>query len=150
VARVLSTFPSSSSEGIALAAPVVMVEHLEKRYGETIAVQDVSFEVSAGEIFGILGPNGSGKTTTVECVQGLRRIDGGTVRVLGYDPAHQAGELRHHIGAQLQESALPDRMRVRLPHCRRHRDGVAARQRRTHRPAGGASVGSTRPRTPRR
>jgi len=75
-------------------------------------VRDVSFEVHAGEIFGILGPNGSGKTTTVECMQGLRRIDGGTVQVLGYDPSRQADELRHHIGAQLQESALPDRLRV--------------------------------------
>ena len=92
--------------------PVIAVEHLEKRYGRFVAVSDVSFEVEAGEIFGILGPNGSGKTTTVECLQGLRRFDGGSVRVLGFDPARQPNELRRHIGAQLQESALPDRMRV--------------------------------------
>lgn len=93
-------------------APVVTVDKLEKRYGDVVAVRDVTFEVCSGEIFGILGPNGSGKTTTVECLQGLRSFDGGTVRVLGLDPAHEAGALRHRIGAQLQESALPDRMRV--------------------------------------
>ncbi len=92
--------------------PVVAVEHLEKRYGGVVAVSDVSFEVQQGEIFGILGPNGSGKTTTVECLQGLRNFDAGSVRVLGFDPARQANELRRHIGAQLQESALPDRMKV--------------------------------------
>jgi ABC-2 type transport system ATP-binding protein len=68
--------------------------------------------VEEGEIFGILGPNGSGKTTTVECLQGLRRIDGGTVEVLGLDPTTQAREIRRRIGSQLQESALPDRVKV--------------------------------------
>lgn len=92
--------------------PVVTVEHLRKRYGATIAVSDVSFTVADGEIFGILGPNGAGKTTTVEALQGLRSIDGGTVSVLGLDPAHQAERLRRRIGSQLQESALPDRMKV--------------------------------------
>jgi ABC-2 type transport system ATP-binding protein len=91
---------------------VVSVENLTKRYGDVVAVNDVSFSVAAGEIFGILGPNGSGKTTTVECLQGLRRADGGRLSVLGFDPAHEAAELRRHIGAQLQESALPDRIRV--------------------------------------
>jgi len=94
------------------ANPVVVVEHLQKRYGGVVAISDVSFEVQEGEIFGILGPNGSGKTTTVECLQGLRNFDAGSVRVLGLDPARQASELRRHIGAQLQESALPDRMKV--------------------------------------
>lgn len=106
--------PSIPSSGgrVPTANPVVVVEHLEKRYGGVVAVSDVSFEVQEGEIFGILGPNGSGKTTTVECLQGLRRFDAGSVRVLGLDPARQANELRRHIGAQLQESALPDRMKV--------------------------------------
>ncbi len=91
---------------------VVVVDHLSKRYGRDVAVADVSFSVGRGEIFGILGPNGSGKTTTVECLQGLRIADGGDISVLGYDPRRQAAELRRHIGSQLQESALPDRIKV--------------------------------------
>jgi ABC-2 type transport system ATP-binding protein len=91
---------------------VVSVAGLRKQYGSLVAVQDVSFEVPEGEIFGLLGPNGAGKTTTVECLQGLRRPDGGRLRVLGLDPQTQAGELRGRVGGQLQESALPDRMKV--------------------------------------
>jgi ABC-2 type transport system ATP-binding protein len=91
---------------------VVSVEALQKRYGSLVAVEDVSFEVTRGEIFGLLGPNGAGKTTTVECLQGLRRPDGGTLRVLGLDPQTQSAELRGRVGGQLQESALPDRMKV--------------------------------------
>ena len=91
---------------------VVSVNGLGKRYGDIEAVSDVSFEVESGEIFGILGPNGAGKTTTVECLQGLRAFDRGDVSVLGFDPAHQAAELSRQIGSQLQESALPDRLKV--------------------------------------
>jgi ABC-2 type transport system ATP-binding protein len=91
---------------------VIAVAGLAKRYGDWTAVHDVSFEVAEGEIFGLLGPNGAGKTTTVECVQGLRTHDAGTVRVLGLDPRTQAAALRTKIGAQLQESALPARIRV--------------------------------------
>lgn len=90
---------------------VIEVNELIKRYGERPAVAGVSFTVEPGEIFGILGPNGAGKTTTVECVTGLREPDGGTIRVLGRDPADP--ELRHRIGAQLQESQLPDKITVR-------------------------------------
>jgi ABC-2 type transport system ATP-binding protein len=93
-------------------AAVITVDHLRRTYGRTVAVDDVSFDVEQGEIFGILGPNGAGKTTTVECVQGLRDADRGTVRVLGLDPMTQAAELRQRIGAQLQDSALPGRLRV--------------------------------------
>ncbi|AEB47483.1 MULTISPECIES: ABC transporter ATP-binding protein [Micromonospora] len=92
--------------------PVIEVSHLHKRYGETVAVQDVSFDVAAGEIFGVLGPNGAGKTTTVECVAGLRVPDGGEVSVLGLDPRRDATRLRQLVGVQLQESRLPDRLRV--------------------------------------
>jgi ABC-2 type transport system ATP-binding protein len=92
--------------------PVVTVEHLKKRYGDLVAVDDVTFTVERGEIFGILGPNGCGKTTTVECLQGLRPTDGGELSVLGLDPRRHARELRRRIGSQLQESALPDRIRV--------------------------------------
>ena len=93
-------------------APAVYVDRLRKRYGDTLAVDGVSFEIRRGEIFGIIGRNGSGKTTTVECVQGLRRADSGEVRVLGLDPRTQGVELRRRIGSQLQESALPERIRV--------------------------------------
>jgi ABC-2 type transport system ATP-binding protein len=91
---------------------VIRVEHLQKRYGKLHAVEDVSLEVLEGEIFGLLGPYGAGKTTTVECLQGLRHYDGGLARVLDYDPNTQADTLRRYIGSQLQESALPDRIRV--------------------------------------
>jgi len=92
--------------------PIIEVEHLKKTYGKLAAVDDISFQVAEGEIFGLLGPNGAGKTTSVECLQGLRRYDTGKVRVLGLDPRNQAQELRHRIGSQLQEAALPDRIKV--------------------------------------
>lgn len=98
------------------AAPVeesaVRVEGLRKRYGDKLAVADVSFEVGRGEIFGLLGPNGSGKTTTVECIQGLRHPDAGTLAVFGLDPAVETARVRTLVGSQLQESALPDRLKV--------------------------------------
>jgi ABC-2 type transport system ATP-binding protein len=91
---------------------VVELNHLDKNYGSLQAVKDVSFDVIDGEIFGLLGPNGAGKTTTVECLQGLRHYDGGTARVLGFDPNSESSALRRQIGSQLQQSALPDRLRV--------------------------------------
>ena len=87
-------------------------DNLHKRYGNHVAVQDVSFTVERGEIFGIIGPNGAGKTTTVECIEGLRTPDDGTVTVLGLDPQRDRAELRQRVGAQLQESALPEKMKV--------------------------------------
>jgi ABC-2 type transport system ATP-binding protein len=91
---------------------VISVSGFTKRYGSVAAVRDVSFEVARAEIFGLLGHNGAGKTTTVECLQGLRRADAGDLRVLGLDPRTQAPELRRHVGCQLQESALPGRIKV--------------------------------------
>jgi ABC-2 type transport system ATP-binding protein len=91
---------------------VIEVDNLRKTYGSQVAVEDVSFQVRQGEIFGLLGRNGAGKTTTVECLQGLRRADGGRVRVLGLDPQRQTQQLRRRIGCQLQEAALPDRLKV--------------------------------------
>lgn len=91
---------------------IITVDHLSKRYGQTVAVADVSFEVARGEIFGLLGPNGAGKTTTVECLQGLRERDAGVVHVLGLDPAQGRRALLGRVGSQLQSSALPDRLRV--------------------------------------
>jgi ABC-2 type transport system ATP-binding protein len=82
---------------------VINVNHLQKRYGDTVAVEDVSFTVEAGEIFGFLGPNGAGKTTTVESCEGFRRPDSGQVRVLGLDPIADHDELMPRIGVMLQE-----------------------------------------------
>jgi ABC-2 type transport system ATP-binding protein len=93
-------------------AAVIEVDRLRKAYGDTVAVDDLSFSVERGEIFGILGPNGAGKTTTVECIEGLRHADGGEMRVLGLDPMTQATELRQRIGSQLQDAALPGRLKV--------------------------------------
>ncbi|MGA2211174.1 MAG: ABC transporter ATP-binding protein [Acidimicrobiales bacterium] len=94
------------------ALAVIEVEHLRKAYGATMAVDDVSFSVRAGEIFGILGRNGAGKTTTVECLSGLRVPDSGRVDVLGLDPRKDGRELHELVGVQLQESALPPKIRV--------------------------------------
>jgi len=90
----------------------IEVEGLHKRYGATVAVDDVSFSVDEGEIFGILGPNGAGKTTTVECVEGLREPDAGRIEVMGLHPRRDASRLREILGVQLQESQLPEKLRV--------------------------------------
>jgi ABC-2 type transport system ATP-binding protein len=91
---------------------VVTVRGLRKAYGNRVVVDGLDLDVRAGEIVGLIGANGAGKTTTVECIQGLRKPDAGTLRVLGYDPVTQAEGLRPLIGSQLQDSALPDRLRV--------------------------------------
>ena len=91
---------------------IVQVEGLRKVYGATVAVDGVSFEVQEGEIFGMVGPNGAGKTTTIECLEGLRKPDAGTVRVLGVDPQREGQALCLQVGMQLQHSNLPDRMKV--------------------------------------
>ena len=91
---------------------VIRVEDLRKSYKDVVAVDGISFEVLQGEIFGLLGPNGAGKTTTVECLRGLRRPTSGTIHVLGLDPLSNSGALRRRIGSQLQESELPQRIKV--------------------------------------
>ena len=90
----------------------IEVEGLHKRYGATVAVDDVSFSVDEGEIFGILGPNGAGKTTTVESVEGLREPDAGRIEVMGLHPRRDVARLREILGVQLQESQLPDKLQV--------------------------------------
>src|ERR1700759_5832679 len=90
---------------------VVTVRGLRKSYGPRLVVDGLDLDVPAGEIVGLIGANGAGKTTTVECIQGLRRPDSGTLRVLGFDPVTQAAKVRPQIGSQLQDSALPDRLR---------------------------------------
>jgi ABC-2 type transport system ATP-binding protein len=91
---------------------VIEVEGLQKRYGAVRAVDGVSFTVGEGEILGILGSNGAGKTTAIECLQGLRAPDAGRLRVLGRDPRSDDGQLRSLVGSQLQDAALPERIRV--------------------------------------
>lgn len=92
---------------------VIRVDRLSKFYGATVAVEEVSFEVRRGEIFGVVGPNGAGKTTTIECLTGMRAPDSGTAEVLGLDPVKGGDALRRRIGVQLQQAALPDRLKVR-------------------------------------
>ena len=91
---------------------VISINRLAKRYGSTVAVDDVTLDVYEGEIFGLIGPNGAGKTTTMECVQGLRRHDRGTIAVLGLDPHRDAATLRQRIGVQHQEAHLQKRIKV--------------------------------------
>lgn len=112
MAPALTTTASATSRAPTPGPQVVAVSGLRKRYGTTRVLSDVSFNVAEGELFGLLGTNGAGKTTTVEILQGLRRADSGTVEVLGLDPMRDGDRLRRSIGAQLQDAALPDRMRV--------------------------------------
>ena len=93
--------------------PVIHVESIRKAYGRTVAVDGVSFDVEPGEIFGLIGPNGAGKTTTMECVEGLRAPDRGTIAVFGLDPARHRDTLQQRIGVQLQEAQLQKRIKVR-------------------------------------
>jgi ABC-2 type transport system ATP-binding protein len=92
--------------------PVIEVSGVRKTYGATVAVAEASFEVREGEIFGLIGPNGAGKTTTMECIEGLRRPDGGTIAVLGLDPFRQVYKLQERIGVQLQQAQLQKRIKV--------------------------------------
>src|ERR1700677_3680766 len=94
------------------ATDVITVRGLRKTYGRRLVVDALDLAAPAGEIVGLIGANGAGKTTTVECIQGLRKPDAGVLRVLGLDPVTQAAQLRPLIGSQLQDSGLPDRLRV--------------------------------------
>ncbi|MEM9204276.1 MAG: ABC transporter ATP-binding protein [Actinomycetota bacterium] len=94
------------------SGPAVTFDGLTKHYGDTTVVDDLCLEIQRGEIFGILGTNGAGKTTAVECAQGLRRPDAGSVSVLGHDPLADRAALAGRVGSQLQDSHLPERMRV--------------------------------------
>jgi ABC-2 type transport system ATP-binding protein len=95
-----------------MAEPVIRVAGIRKTYGQLVAVDDVSFEVRRGEIFGLVGPNGAGKTTTMECLEGLRAPDRGTISVLGLDPFRAGTALKVRIGVQLQEAQLQKRLKV--------------------------------------
>jgi ABC-2 type transport system ATP-binding protein len=91
---------------------VIQVSKVRKTYGATVAVEEVSFEVQDGEIFGLIGPNGAGKTTTMECIEGLRTPDRGTISVLGLDPFRDVYKLQERIGVQLQQAQLQKRIKV--------------------------------------
>ncbi|GAC1626134.1 MAG: ABC transporter ATP-binding protein [Candidatus Acidiferrum sp.] len=91
---------------------ILQVENLVKKYGDVEAVRGVSFSVEEGEVFGLLGPNGAGKTSTIEILEGLRTLDSGRVSVCGLDPQRNPQELKNEIGAALQSTALPDKLRV--------------------------------------
>ncbi|HEY2117763.1 MAG TPA: ABC transporter ATP-binding protein [Candidatus Acidoferrum sp.] len=95
-----------------MPTPVLQVENLVKRYGDVEAVRGLSFSVEEGEVFGLLGPNGAGKTSTIEVMEGLRVPDGGRVSVCGFDPQKNPTELKREIGAALQSTSLPDKIRV--------------------------------------
>jgi ABC-2 type transport system ATP-binding protein len=92
--------------------PVIGVSGIRKAYGRTVAVDNVSFEVVEGEIFGLIGPNGAGKTTTMECVEGIRTPERGSISVLGLDPFADVYALQNRIGVQLQEAQLQKRIKV--------------------------------------
>ncbi|MCW3490963.1 ABC transporter ATP-binding protein [Dethiobacter alkaliphilus] len=91
---------------------VVMVKDFSKQYGGVKAVDGISFTVKEGEIFALLGPNGAGKTSTLECLEGIRKQDGGTIRILDVDPAAEPGKLPQLVGVQLQQAALPATIKV--------------------------------------
>jgi len=91
---------------------VIRVSGVRRSYGRTVAVDEASFEVYEQEIFGLIGPNGAGKTTTMECVEGLRKPDRGTIAVLGLDPFRQVYKLQDRIGVQLQQAQLQKRIKV--------------------------------------
>jgi ABC-2 type transport system ATP-binding protein len=108
---------------------VISVKDFRKTYGDFVAVSEISFEVLRGEIFGLLGPNGAGKTSTLECLEGIRKPDGGSLRILNVDPSREARKLHNLIGVQLQTSGLPADMTVDEAmkfFCAYH--GVAARE----------------------
>jgi ABC-2 type transport system ATP-binding protein len=92
--------------------PVIQVSGIRKTYGRTVAVAEASFEVNEGEIFGLIGPNGAGKTTTMECIEGLRKPDHGSIAVLGLDPFRQVYKLQNRIGVQWQQAQLQKRIKV--------------------------------------
>jgi ABC-2 type transport system ATP-binding protein len=94
------------------SAPAVEVTGLVKRYGAVAAVSGATFAAAPGAVTAVLGPNGAGKTSTVECCEGLRRPDGGSVRVLGLDPVSDGAALRPRVGVMLQDGGLPGAARV--------------------------------------
>ncbi|PZR52540.1 ABC transporter ATP-binding protein [Xylanimonas oleitrophica] len=96
----------------ALPGAAVVVRGLVKRYGDRAVVDGLSLEAAPGQVTAVLGPNGAGKTTTIECCEGLRAPDEGTVHVLGLDPRTDAAALRPRVGVMLQDGGLPTGVRA--------------------------------------
>ena len=94
------------AELVQSGSAAIEVRGLTKSYGAVHAVREIDLTVERGQIFALLGPNGAGKTTTVEILEGYRPRDGGTVKVLGYDPARQRRQLKSQIGIVLQSSGM--------------------------------------------
>ena len=103
---------SRQAGGEQMSEAVLRVNRLRKVYGDFVAVDDVDLLVNRGEIFGLLGPNGAGKTSALECLEGIRKPDGGTIDILGVDPTRQPHKLRDLVGVQLQLAGLPESMQV--------------------------------------
>jgi ABC-2 type transport system ATP-binding protein len=95
-----------------VTCPAIQVSGIRKTYRRTVAVDEVSFDVNDGEIFGLIGPNGAGKTTTMECVEGIRTPDCGSITVLGLDPFRDVFAVQERIGVQLQQAQLQKRIKV--------------------------------------
>ncbi|HEX7805060.1 MAG TPA: ABC transporter ATP-binding protein, partial [Cellulomonas sp.] len=93
-------------------SPAVEIRGLVKRYDGRAVVDGLDLVADAGRITAVLGPNGAGKTTTIECCEGLRVPDGGTVRVLGLDPRIDARALSPRVGVMLQDGGLPNTQRA--------------------------------------
>ncbi len=104
--------PEEAATPGASAAAAIAVRDLVKRYDGREVVAGLTLDVRHGEILGLLGPNGAGKTTTVEIVEGYRRADGGTARILGLDPIRDADALRPRMGIMLQQGGLPPQARA--------------------------------------
>jgi ABC-2 type transport system ATP-binding protein len=95
-----------------VSAPIIQVQDLHKSYGNVVALRGVSFEIPEGEVFGLLGPNGAGKTTTIEILEGMRTADAGMARVCGLDPQRGGDAFKRQVGAVLQSTSFPDKLRV--------------------------------------
>jgi ABC-2 type transport system ATP-binding protein len=98
-----------------MAKPIVECQHVTKSYGEIVAVNDVTLGIQEGEIFELVRPNGAGKMTLIEIMEGLRPPDGGSIRVLGLDPAKEADTLRERIGVQLQTTSIQPKSQRNYP-----------------------------------
>lgn len=95
-----------------MSQAIIQVENLNLTYKSLHAVQNVSFSVKSGEIVAVIGQNGSGKTSTVECIEGLRKPDNGLIQVFGKDPWLHRSEIYKEMGVQLQEAEYPSKIRV--------------------------------------